>query len=114
MSTAFLSNWETQARKGLLELCVVNTLRRRRMYGYEIAAVLDEVGGLEAGGGTLYPVLARLKREGLLISTLEESRVGPARKYYTLSAEGEAMCASMNRLWRALAASVDGIAGRRS
>lgn len=107
MQQDFLDNWETQARKGLLELCVLNVVARERLYGYDIVRALQEAGSLQAAEGTVYPLLARLRREGILASTIEESDRGPARKYYHLTRDGAAALRRMNTLWNVIADSVD-------
>ena len=108
MPTDFLENWEVQARKGLLELCVLNVIARERLYGYDIVRALTDAGSLQTGEGTVYPLLARLRREGMIDATLEESDRGPARKYYHLTPHGTAALRRMNRLWDDIAAGVGG------
>ena len=95
----FLANWTTQMRKGLLELCVLATLKGQRMYGYDIVKRLSAVGGLVMGEGTVYPILSRFKKEGLVETTLAESPEGPARKYYQLTARGRALLIKMLNAW---------------
>ena len=107
MATEFLDNWETQARKGLLELCVLNVIARERLYGYDIVRALNAAGSLEAAEGTVYPLLARLRREAIIGATIEESDRGPARKYYHLTSRGTAALRRMNALWNTIAESVD-------
>src|SRR6476469_6519067 len=99
MGDGFLDNWTTQMRKGLLELCVLAALRARRMYGYDIVKHLSVVDGLVMGEGTVYPILSRFKKEGLVETTLAESPDGPARKYYQLTARGRMALATMQRSW---------------
>lgn len=106
MPANFMDNWEIQARKGLLELCVLNILARERLYGYDIVRALSESGSLEAAEGTVYPLLARLRREGLIDATIEESDRGPARKYYHLTPAGTSVLRRMNTLWNSIAGSV--------
>lgn len=102
MPKDFLDNWQTQARKGVLELSVLNALRHGRMYGYEIVKRLQRVQGLVIGEGTIYPIMSRLDREGLVASSLEPSPEGPARKYYRLSPRGRATLERMNDAWDAM------------
>jgi PadR family transcriptional regulator PadR len=99
MDADLLANWTTQMRKGLLELCVLATLKGDRMYGYDIAKRLSAVGGLVMGEGTIYPILSRFKKDGLVDATLVESPEGPARKYYQLTARGRALLAKMLTAW---------------
>jgi len=102
MSSHFVANWQTQARKGVLELSVLNALRADRLYGYEIAKRLGSIDGLVIAEGTIYPMMSRLEREGLVTSALEPSPEGPARKYYRLTADGEAALDRINAKWDAI------------
>jgi PadR family transcriptional regulator PadR len=97
-----IDNWTTQLRKGLLELCVMNLLGRGDIYGYDLVKQLSEVRGLVVTEGTIYPLLARLKRLGLVATRLVETSSGPARKYYTLTPEGVRMQKTMNVYWNDL------------
>ena len=100
MLDGFFDNWTTQIRKGLLEFCVLNAIAGERRYGYDIVRRLREVPGLVISEGTIYPILSRLRRDGLVRTSLEESNEGPARKYYELTASGERTRARMNEQWR--------------
>jgi PadR family transcriptional regulator PadR len=74
--------------RGVLDLCVLALLARRESYGYEIAQALDAAGLGRIQGGTLYPVLLRLQRTGLVTAGWREGAAGPARKYYRLTPAG--------------------------
>lgn len=100
MDERFFNNWTTQLRKGLLQLCILNAISGQRLYGYDIVRQLREVEGLVIGEGTIYPILSRFKRDGLVHTTLEESSEGPARKYYQLSRRGQKLLSRMNDVWR--------------
>ena len=91
----FFDNWTVQVRKGLIELCVLNALAEREHYGYELVKTLVEVPGLGITEGNLYPLLSRLRIQGLVETRLVESPEGPARKYYALTDDGRAMRAQM-------------------
>jgi len=91
----FFDNWTVQVRKGLIELCVLNALAERERYGYELVKTLVDIPGLGITEGTLYPLLSRLRIQGLVETRLEESPEGPARKYYTLTEDGRAMRGQM-------------------
>lgn len=95
-------NWTTQLRKGLLELCVLNVVGRERVYGYDIVKQLRDIDTLVMREGTIYPILSRLRRDGLVKTSLEESPEGPARKYYELTRRGEQLLAEMNAYWDVL------------
>jgi PadR family transcriptional regulator PadR len=92
----FLDNWTVQMRKGLLEVCVLNALAQKERYGYELVKMLVAIPGLGVTEGTLYPLLSRLRVQGLISARLEESPEGPARKYYALTREGRKIMAAMN------------------
>lgn len=100
-------NWTTQLRKGVLELCILNVVGQARVYGYDIVKQLRGIDALVIGEGTVYPILSRLKRDGLVRTTLEESPEGPARKYYELTKRGEQLCAEMNAYWDVLTHGID-------
>lgn len=78
----------TQLRKGILELAVMGVLSRQSHYGYSLVRVLTERGAKSLKEGTIYPILARLDRDGLVGSEWVESDQGPPRKYYALSPAG--------------------------
>jgi len=109
---SFVANWQTQARKGVLELVILNALKHGRMYGYEIAKTLQAIPALAVVEGTIYPIMSRLEKEGLVTSSLEASPEGPARKYYRLSEEGVGVRARINVLWDDIGAGVGDLRGR--
>jgi len=102
MSSRFLDNWAVQIRKGLLDLFVLNAIAGRRMYGYDIVRLMSGMGALVLSEGTIYPLLSRLSHEGLIRGSLEESREGPARKYYELTPAGQQTLATMNDVWTSI------------
>ncbi len=78
----------TQLRKGILELAVMGVLYDERHYGYSLVRVLSESGSISLKEGTIYPILGRLDRDGLVRGEWVESDQGPPRKYYTLTPAG--------------------------
>lgn len=76
----------TQYKKGVLELCVLALLRQRDCYGYEISEILSR--RVDIADGTVYPILRKLKADGLLTTYLQEESGGPPRKYYKLTEFG--------------------------
>jgi PadR family transcriptional regulator PadR len=84
----YFDNWTVQVRKGLLDMCILRALAGKERYGYELVKTLVDVPGLGLTEGTMYPLLSRLRVQGFVNTRLEESSEGPARKYYTLTAEG--------------------------
>ena len=75
-----------QYKKGVLELCVLSLLEKGDCYGYEISETL--AGRIEIADGTVYPILRKLKADGLLTTYLQEESGGPPRKYYRLTELG--------------------------
>lgn len=76
----------TQYKKGVLELCVLSMLKRRDCYGYELSEALS--ARVEIAVGTVYPILRKLKNDGLVSTYLQEESSGPPRKYYSLTKLG--------------------------
>ena len=103
----FLTNWVTQLRKGILEFCVLKVLEDASLYGYDIVRQLRTLQVLGISEGTIYPILSRLRREGLLKTYLEESPEGPARKYYQLTNRGTDMLGEMRNVWTAMTQGVE-------
>ena len=76
----------TQYKKGVLELCVLALLHQRDCYGSEISEILSR--RIDIADGTVYPILRKLKADGLLTTYLQEESGGPPRKYYKLTELG--------------------------
>ncbi len=76
----------TQYKKGVLELCVLSLLNKRDCYGYEVSEYL--LRHIDIADGTVYPILRKLKSEGMLSTYLQEESGGPPRKYYSLTSLG--------------------------
>lgn len=76
----------SQYKKGVLELCVLSLLKKRDCYGYEISEYLSL--HIDIADGTVYPILRKLKADGLLTTYLQEESGGPPRKYYKLTSLG--------------------------
>ena len=109
MDEPLVDNWTTQLRKGLLELCVLNAIEGGRLYGYDIVRRLREIQGLVIGEGTIYPILSRFKRQGLVTTRIEESPEGPARKYYELTEQGRRLLSRMNDTWKTIQKGVESL-----
>lgn len=91
-----LENWQTQLRKGLLDVVIMNLLRHNPCHGYEMVQKLKQVNGLKIREGNIYPILARLQTDGLIANKNEASQDGPPRKYFTLTELGQKTLDSMN------------------
>lgn len=107
-----LSNWTTQLRKGLLELCIVNLLAEGELYGYDLVKRVTAIRGVVVTEGTIYPLLSRLRKSGLLETRIEESPSGPVRKYYRLSPAGKRARDMMNHCWKDIEVGVNGLIER--
>ena len=92
-------------RKGLLEFLVLKIISTREMY---VADMLQRLSSTEFATqeGTLYPLLSKLRREGLVDYTWQESDAGPPRKYYTLTTKGRAQLAELNDYWKSINATM--------
>jgi len=100
-----IENTKAQMRKGILEFCILSILSRDDAYTSEILAILKEAK-LIVVEGTIYPLLTRLKKGGLLSYRWEESTSGPPRKYYTLTETGTLFLKELNTTWIDLSNSV--------
>lgn len=100
-----IENAKSQLRKGMLDYCVLLLLKHGPAYANDIVSRLKEAN-LIVVEGTLYPLLMRLKKENLLSYNWQESTMGPPRKYYALTPEGEQFLTELNKAWNELAASV--------
>ncbi len=96
----------TQLRKGILELAVLGVLNHQRHYAYSLVRVLAESASISLKEGTVYPILARLDRDGLVQSEWVESAQGPPRKYYAITPAGRQLFADLSREFEVLAALV--------
>lgn len=89
----------TQLRKGALENCVLASLQQGPAYGLELASRLSKYNMLFTTEGTLYPLLSRLRKQGLVETTWQESASGPPRRYYQLTDQGHASLAVFTATW---------------
>lgn len=95
--------------RGLLDLCVLALLRDGESYGYQLAQALEAAGLGPVQGGTLYPVLLRLQRAGLVTTAWREGEAGPARKYYRLSDDGRRELTEVSAAWLGFADRISGV-----
>ncbi|MBO0870246.1 MAG: PadR family transcriptional regulator [Micromonosporaceae bacterium] len=99
-------------RRGTLEFCVLALVETEQRYGVELVRRLAAEPALATSEGTLYPLLARLRRAGWIATTWQESAAGPPRRYYHLTAAGKEALARFRLEWRAFSTAVDRIVGR--
>ncbi len=101
-----IDNAKSQMRKGMLEYCILLLLRQRPHYATDILNRLKEAN-LIVVEGTIYPLLSRLKNEGLLSYEWQESTQGPPRKYYTLTPVGECVLVELDKAWIEISGTID-------
>lgn len=99
----------TQFKKGALELCVLSQLVGGDKYGYELTERIS--AEMSIAGGTLYPILRRLKEEDYVTTYLVESESGPARKYYRLTEKGKEYQSDVKREWEEFIRAVNRLIG---
>jgi len=95
-----------QLRRGVLEHCVLALVRNDEHYGYDLVTALAEAG-LVVTEGTVYPLLARLRKDGLVATEWRESDSGPPRKYYRATDAGLRRLDEFQRSWTDFRQSVD-------
>lgn len=100
---------KSQMLKGVLEGCILAVIEERPTYGYVLYVRLSEQGLQSVSEGSIYPVLLRLQKEGLIEGEMVKSETGPNRKYYSLTRKGEETLAQFKQEWEALAQSVNHI-----
>jgi PadR family transcriptional regulator PadR len=103
-----------QLRRGVVEYCVLALLRDRERYGFELVKTLSEAGGLVTSEGTMYPLLGRLRRDGVVETTWRESNSGPPRRYYRLTPQGRGALDTFAAEWQRFRDGVDRILDDRS
>jgi PadR family transcriptional regulator PadR len=94
-----VTQWPAEWLRGALTLCVLGVLADGPTYGYAIGQRLAQAGLGTVKGGTLYPLLARLEKDGLVGSTWQVGEAGPGRKYFALTPAGHRELASRSRDW---------------
>lgn len=99
----------TQMLKGILDGCILAIIQEGEIYGYELTEKLHSYGFHSFSEGTIYPLLLRMQKEGLVTSVLRESTAGPKRKYYLLSELGEKELDSFKERWIDLKISVENV-----
>jgi PadR family transcriptional regulator PadR len=101
----------TQLLRGVLDLCLLAMMEEGPAYGYEMTKRLRARGLSIVGEGSIYPLLGRLEREGLVETYRAASDGGPPRKYYRPSSEGRRVLAAGVSEWRAARDALDAVLG---
>ncbi len=103
-----ITNSKAQMRKGVLELCVLSVIAKGEVYANDILEELRDAEMIVVEG-TLYPLLSRLKNDGLVSYSWSESKSGPPRKYYSLTEEGRNAFAAQSAAWKELDKSMNAL-----
>ena len=108
-----MDNKIKQLRKGIFELIILGVLQEESHYGYSL--IKEIIGGTDflINEGTIYPILSRLTKEGLIRYEWVESSQGPPRKYYHLTQEGKVTFEMLKKEFDHLVALVNGIQSRQ-
>lgn len=109
MKDEFISKWKSQVKKGTLSFIVLNAISTKELYGYELIEIIKESTAIEIAEGTLYPLMNRLKKEGLASSKWIEQESGIPRKYYVLTEDGRSTLKYMRQYWTELESSINKI-----
>lgn len=88
----------TQFNKGVIEMCVLALVNKRDYYGYELVETISKK--IEISEGTIYPIVRRLTLEKYFETYLEESKEGPPRKYYRMTALGKLKTKELVKAWK--------------
>lgn len=100
---------ETQLLKGVLEGCVLSIIANQRVYGYELVQIMRNYGFTTIVGGTIYPLMQKLEKQGAIKSTELASPDGPNRKYFFITPEGEQQLEDFKDQWGSLIEKVNRI-----
>jgi PadR family transcriptional regulator PadR len=99
-----------QLRKGVVEYCILGLLATEPTYGWKLSEALVS-RGLIASIGTLYPILSRLRAQGLVSSFDQQSDAGPSRRYYRVTNSGHLQLATFREQWGPFARTVNELVG---
>lgn len=99
----------SQMLKGTLEGCILKIISRKETYGYEISEMLQQYGFSNISEGTIYPLLLRLEKNGFISAVYRESLIGPRRKYFSITSEGEKEVDMFYSSWMELMGAVNNL-----
>ena len=99
----------TQLLHGVLDMCLLSIIDEEASYGYEMVNKLRERGLDLASEGSIYPLLSRLQKQGMIDGYLVQSSEGPARKYYRMSERGRRTLVQWRDEWESFRSSVDDV-----
>lgn len=98
-----------QLRRGVVQHCVLALLEHEPRYSYDLVTALGEHAPLVTSEGTIYPLLSRLRRQGLVSTSMRDSDVGPPRRYYNLTDAGRQHLAAFRGVWIAFRDATDAV-----
>lgn len=98
---------KSQTKKGLIELCALALLSKKDYYGYDISVIISNL--INIADGTIYPVLRKIKDEGLVTTYITEGKGGPPRKYYKITKTGKEEYIEEKKNWKILADNIYGL-----
>lgn len=101
------AKWDVQLRKGSLELVILAALKERELYGLELLNLLHALETMQITEGTLYPLMDRLKRDGVIDAQWQQEGETRPRKYYRLTKKGEEKLESLTLRWRKSVADIE-------
>jgi PadR family transcriptional regulator, regulatory protein PadR len=99
----------SQLLKGILDGCVLAVIEKEPVYGYELSKKLQAFGLSDVSEGTIYPVLLRLQKNGLIRGEMQPSESGPNRKYYFLTKEGTESLENIASEWKQIVEPVNSL-----
>lgn len=108
-----IENTQVQMRKGILEFCILHIIARGEVYASDLLGELTSAK-IMVVEGTLYPLLTRLRKAGLVDYKWVESSSGPPRKYYTLTEEGKNFLGGLDHTWAELVSSTKKIIANKN
>ncbi|MCQ2323975.1 MAG: PadR family transcriptional regulator [Paludibacteraceae bacterium] len=106
-----IENIKSQMRKGILEYCILSIINQQEAYTSDILETLKKAN-LVVVEGTVYPLLTRLKNNGILSYRWEESPSGPPRKYFCLTEDGEVLLAQLQEEWEAIKEAIERVGSK--
>ncbi|MEP3387531.1 MAG: PadR family transcriptional regulator [Reichenbachiella sp.] len=108
-----IENTQVQMRKGILEFCILQIISRGEVYASDMLEELTSAK-IMVVEGTLYPLLTRLRKAGLVDYKWVESKSGPPRKYYTITDEGTEFLGKLDDTWKELVTSTKKISAKKA
>ena len=100
---------DSQMMRGTLEGCILKIISLEPTYGYEIVIKLQKFGFINVKEGTIYPLLMRLEKKAYISSEFRSSPLGPSRKYYSLTEDGQKLLSDFAESWKNISDTVNNI-----